>query len=179
MHFGKRTMFLLLNGFVLALLLLYFIFWMVIGKTTDGKIVRPYQPSKITIEYMAEGKTYTGSYMRNGMPFSKTKVSIRYLPFAPATSIVNSFMGFMAEPLAWWGVWLVATSMLLLTNNTVFTKGTVFHLHKKFPWISMDEYFPAEGEQQSYRYNAGSKQKPAQRKKLLSIDKKEDDPNLL
>ena len=44
-----------------------------------------------------------------------------------------------------WLVFLIASSMLLLMTNTVFSKGTMFQLHKKFPWISMDEYFPQPG----------------------------------
>jgi hypothetical protein len=50
-----------------------------------------------------------------------------------------------AEPLAWWLVFLLASAMLLLMPNTVFSRGTMFQLQKKFPWISMDEYFPAPG----------------------------------
>jgi hypothetical protein len=69
-------------------------------------------------------------------------VQVRYLKFHPQTSRVNSFMGIWAEPLGWWGVFLLASAMLLLTQNAVFSKGTIFQLHKKFPWISMEEYFP-------------------------------------
>lgn len=178
MQFGKRTMFLFLNGAVLLLLLLYFLFWAIAGNTTEGKIVRPYQATKITIEYSVEGKTYTESYMRNGVPFTKTKVSIRYLQFSPSYSHINSFMGFLAEPLAWWMVLLVGSAMLLLTNNTVFSKGTIFRLHKGFPWISMDEYFPAEGEQQNYGYNREGKRKYGASKKLLRMDQQSDDKHL-
>ena len=178
MQFGKRTMFLFLNGAVLLLLLLYFLFWVIAGDTASGKIVRPYQATKITIEYKVDGTTYTESYMRNGVPFSKTKIAIRYLRFSPSYSHINSFMGLLAEPLAWWMVLLTGTAMLLLTNNTVFSKGTVFHLHKGFPWISMDEYFPAEGEQKAFRYNS-RKHKQSADKKLLSMDKRSDDAHLL
>jgi hypothetical protein len=51
-------------------------------------------------------------------------------------------MGMFAEPLAWWLVFLIASSMLFLMDNTVFSRGTTFLLQKKFPWLSMDEYFP-------------------------------------
>jgi hypothetical protein len=47
--------------------------------------------------------------------------------------------------LAWWLVFLLASAMLLLMPNTVFSRGAMFQLQKKFPWISMDEYFPAPG----------------------------------
>jgi hypothetical protein len=53
-------------------------------------------------------------------------------------------MGILAEPLAWWLFFSLAIGALLLIDNSVFSKGTTFQLHKRFPWISMDEYFPVK-----------------------------------
>jgi hypothetical protein len=146
MRFGKRALFLVLNGAILVAMLCYFSIWL-LGNTTRGFIQRPYLPNTVTVAYSVNGKSYTGQHMRNGLPFSKKEVSLRYLSWHPAASRINSFMGLAAEPLAWWAVFFMAAAMLLLTNNTVFSKGTQFQLHKGFPWLTMDEYFPAAGPQ--------------------------------
>jgi hypothetical protein len=79
------------------------------------------------------------------VPFYQKQIEVHYFVFDPSSSRINSFLGLYAEPLGWWFVFLLASSMLLLMPNTVFSKGTKFQLQKKFPWISMDEYFPAPG----------------------------------
>jgi hypothetical protein len=138
----KLKMFLLLNGSIAAGLLLYFLLW-ICSPTITGDLVTPYEPTMITVRYQVKGKTYKETFMRNGIDYQNRRVSLRYLALDPEVSRVNSFMGSFAEPLAWWLVFFIASSMLLLTNNTVFSKGTIFRLQKKFPWISMEEYFPA------------------------------------
>ena len=134
MKFGKMKMFLGLNGLIAIGLILYFSVW-IFSRTVTGVMVRPYEPNKITVAYEVDGQLYKESYMRNGWNYQKTKVPIRYSIFNPEVSRVNTFMGIFAEPLAWWLVFLIASAMLLLTNNAVFSKGTVFILQKK---ISMD-----------------------------------------
>jgi hypothetical protein len=141
MRFGKVKMFFLLNGLTGLILIFYFGPWL-FSRVTTGTIITPYEANKIHVAYIANGKSYSDSYMRNGIEFSKRTVPVRYLSFHAQTSRVNSFMGMWAEPLAWWGVFLLASAMLLLTHNAVFSKGTIFQLQKKYPWISMEEYFP-------------------------------------
>ena len=141
MRFGKTRMFIYINALAGILLLLYFLPW-AFSSTTRGKIVTPFAPNTVYVKYSVAGKEFTGSYMRNDVNFLQQTASIRYLPFRPSVSRINSFMGMFVEPLAWWGVLLVASAMLLLSNNGVFSKGTIFELHKSFPWISMEEYFP-------------------------------------
>lgn len=137
-------MFLLLQGIALFILLCYFGVWLFSVKAT-GIVVPPYYSNNINISYKAGTQQFTNSYSRYDIPYAKRTVTIRYLLFYPSSSRVNSFMGFFAEPLAWWLVFLLASAMLLLTHNTVFSRGTVFELHRKFPWISMEEYFPDAG----------------------------------
>ncbi len=144
MQFGKLRMFFYFNGIIAGFLLLYYSPW-VFSKVTTAKVVTPFEVTTIQLEYEANGKLYTSGHMRNDIPFQQRSVRIRYLKFHPASSRVDSFMGMWAEPLAWWSVLLVASAMLLLTPNAVFSKGTIFHIHKKFPWISMDEFFPYHG----------------------------------
>jgi hypothetical protein len=144
MRFGKLTMFLLLNGAIAIILILYFGIWMLSGKTTAA-IIPPYNANTITVQYEVKGNIYKDKHLRGEIPFFQKQVSIYYFILDPSSSRINSFMGLYAEPLAWWLVFLIASSMLLLMTNTVFTKGTIFQLQKKFPWISMDEYFPAPG----------------------------------
>jgi hypothetical protein len=141
MKIGKRKMFFGLNGLIALGLFFYFSIW-IFSRTVTGDMVRPFEPNKLTVRYIVDGKTYKESYMRNGWNYQRTKVPIRYFIFNPQISRVNNFMGIFAEPLAWWLVFLIASAMLLLTNNGVFSKGTIFILQKKFPWISMEEFFP-------------------------------------
>ena len=143
MQFGKRTLFFALNGMVALVLLIYFLFWLV-GNTATGTIQRPLQSNIVVVQYTAKGQWYSQSFMRSGISFSTKQVEVRYWPMDPSVARINSFMGLAAEPLAWWFVFLLASVMLLITNNTVFSKGTVFQLHKGFPWITMDEFFPEE-----------------------------------
>lgn len=144
MRFGKLKMFFFLNGFIAFILLLYFGSWW-LSNTAIATIIPPYNSTTIHVQYEAEGAIYTGTHMRNGIPFAQKQVLVHYFLFNPSLSRVNSFMGLYAEPLGWWLVFLMASAMLLLMPNTVFSKGTMFQLQKKFPWISMDEYFPASG----------------------------------
>lgn len=173
MRFGKLKMFLLLQGIAVFVLLCYFSIWMISGKAT-GTLIRPYYSNTMNISYKVGSKTYTRSYARYDVPFGELKIPIRYLSFLPSSSRVDSFMGLLAEPLGWWLVFLLASSMLLLTDNTVFSKGTVFQTHKKFPWLSMEEYFPATGEWQSYY---SEDKKPRQRKKPRKLNSRTDENN--
>jgi hypothetical protein len=154
MQFGKIKMFLLLNGLIFLFLCFYFAPWLFSNAVT-AKIVTPYEANTIHVSYSVNGKNYFDDHLRNGIEFSQRFVPLRYLTFHPQSSRINSFMGIWAEPLAWWSVFLVASAMLLLTHNAVFSKGTIFKLHKKFPWISMEEYFPLNNSW-LYRWNSAA-----------------------
>ena len=158
MRLSKLQMFFAFNGGIAFILACYIAVW-VSGKTADAVIITPFAASRLKAVYEVKGKNYEGQYLRLDIPFNKRVITIRYLSFAPSYSRVSSFMGIALEPLAWWLVFLLASSMLLLTNNVVFSKGAQFHFHRKFPWISMDEFFrvpwyyrreqPSAGEQAS------------------------------
>lgn len=141
MRFGKRTMFAILQGLILLVLLLHLGRWL-FSAVVEGRVTTPYSATVMTVHYTVNGVEYVDTYMRNGYPLTPRTVEIRYLTYNPSKSRINTFMGIAAEPLAWWLMITVALAALLLTNNTVFSKGTTFYLHKRFPWISMDEYFP-------------------------------------
>ena len=162
MKFGKLKMFFGLNGLIAIGLILYFSVW-IFSRTVTGNVISPFEPNTVTVSYQVDGKNYTESYMRNGWDYSKRKVPIRYFIFNPEISRINSFMGIFAEPLAWWLVFLIASAMLLLTNNAVFSKGTIFILQKKFPWISMEEFFPVPWNYEEYTDDA----QPPPRKKVI------------
>lgn len=165
MKIGKLTMFLGLNGLIAIGLFFYFSVW-IFSKTVTGDLIRPYEANKITVRYTVDGTTYTEKYMRNGWENQKLKVPIRYFIFDPEMSRVNTFLGIFAEPLAWWLVFLIASAMLLLINNQVFSKGTVFILQKKFPWISMEEFFPLPWYYQEQEDDAPPTEKQKEIKKL-------------
>ena len=143
-HFGKRTLFLFTNAFAAMLVCVYLLVWLLGGKSTTATITKPHAP-QLNIAYRVDGVQYQTIHMRNDVDYGKTKVAIRYLRWRPQSSRVISFLGLAAEPLGWWGIYLTASAMLLLSNNTVFSKGTRFTLQRKFPYLSMDEFFPAAG----------------------------------
>jgi hypothetical protein len=149
MKIGKLKMFFCFNGLIATALMLYYSAWL-FSRPVLADLQSPYYSNTITVQYHVGDKLYTGSYSRYDINYTQRRIPIRYLIFAPSASRVNSFMGMFAEPLGWWLVFIIASAMLLLTNNAVFSKGTMFILKKKFPWIAMEEYFPlAWYEQQS------------------------------
>ena len=150
MRFGKRTMFLLFNGLILLLLVVYYLPWL-FSKTTIAAIVHPYESTRVHVRYVVKGIAFTNTFLRNDISTDQERLVVRYLKFHPSSSRPNSFMGFYAEPLAWWAVFLLASAMALLTDNAVFSKGTVFEVSRKFPWISMEEYFPVNSWWHFYR----------------------------
>ena len=117
MRVGKFKMFFLLNGLIILFLFFYFAPWLFFSATTTARVVTPFEANTIHIAYTIKGKTYFDSHMRNGVGFPERAISVRYLRFHPSTSRINSFMGMVAEPLAWWGVFLMASAMLLLTDR--------------------------------------------------------------
>ena len=163
MQFGKRTMFFAINGLVGLGLLVYFVFWLLCS-TVNGTIQRPLQSNIMLVQYEVNNQFYTMAFMRNGYPFAERGVSVRYWGANPKVARINSLLGFAAEPLAWWLVLLIASAMLLLTNNTVFSKGTRFQLHRGFPWLTMDEFFPAEHVHQQQRTQQSRPKAPVIRK---------------
>ena len=168
MRFGKTTMFLLLNGIIAFALVIYFTTWLLSAKTV-AVIVPPYNANTINIQYEVEGNMYVSRHLRNEIPFYQKTIEVHYYLFNPAKSRIISYLGLFAEPLGWWLVFLMASSMLLLMPNTVFSKGTMFQLQKKFPWISMDEYFPAPAEK--YRREERKKSPPVRKPKRLEGNK--------
>lgn len=149
-QFGKRTLFLISNavwGFIIAI---YLMVWLLGGVRTVATITKPAVP-QLQLRYIAGNTTYTTTHLRYGVGYDKTAVPLIYLRWRPGSSRVHSFLGLAAEPLGWWGIYLTASAMLLLSNNTVFSKGTRFTLHRRFPFISMDEFFPAAPNRFSFR----------------------------
>ena len=159
-------MFLFLNGFIAFGLLVYFGLWLMGGMAT-ATIIPPLNANTIHVQYEIDGQYHTGTHLRNEIPFAQKQVRIQYFVFDHSISRIPSFLGMYAEPLAWWLVFLLASSMLLLMPNAVFSRGTVFQLQKKFPWILMDEYFP---EPRSWYRSAERKTSPVKKPKRLGAD---------
>ncbi len=145
MKLGKTGMFFLFNGCIAFVVLIYSLLW-ITGTKTEAKILTPYAVTNFEASYMVDGKIYTNTFLRNNVPYYDQTVTISCLSFAPAYSRVYSFMGIAAEPLGWWLVFFIASAMLFFTHNPVFARGTQFILQKKFPWITMEEYFPVPWE---------------------------------
>jgi len=169
MRISKLKMFFILNGVIALVVAFYCLIWIFGGKATGEILNSDYDNvhyrNRLLVRYSVKGKMYSSNFLRFDVPFSQKQISISYLSFHPQSSRVNSFMGIYAEPLAWWSVILLALSMLLLTHNQVFSRGTVFEIRKKFPWISMEEYFildEDEMEEEPRHYKKEKIKKPRQ-----------------
>lgn len=165
MKISKLSMFLWLNGIIAFFLLIYFSIWLT-GEKTTARVVPPYAASKVTGEYVVDGIIYRNSYLRYDVAMRDTEFEITYFKNRPSSSRIYSFMGIAAEPMAWWFVFLLASSMLLLTDNLVFSKGTIFRIQKKFPWISMEEYFRLPwyaSRNEDFRASDGEAKRPEKR----------------
>ena len=158
MRLTKPKMFFVLNGAITVCLAFYFSLWIFGGRTT-AEIISPYYTNQLNVKYHVGSQLYTSTYMRNDVSYEQRKISISFLPFRAQSSRVNSFMGIYFEPLAWWSVFLLASAMLLLTDNLVFSKGTIFEIRKKFPWISMEEYFILDEDEPESRKHSHQKEK--------------------
>lgn len=141
MRIGKLRMFFILNGIIALILFIYLGRWL-FSEPTTASVTLPFSANTFTATYSVNGNVYRNTFLRNDVPYAATSVKIRYLPVDPSVSRVSSFYGIYAESLGWWLVLLFALSMVLLTNNMIFSKGTVFEFRRKFPWVSMEEYFP-------------------------------------
>ena len=159
-------MFFYFNSIIALFLFLYFSPWL-FSTVTTARVITPYETTTIQLQYNANGEQYTSGHMRNDIPFQQRTVTIRYLNFHPSSSRINSFMGMFAEPLAWWSVLLLASAMLLLTPNAVFSRGTIFHIHNKFPWISMDEFYPYYGNLKARGFTTDAHEKPKSKQQHL------------
>ena len=168
MRLTKLKMFCILNGVIAACLAFYYALWIFGGRAT-ADIISPYYANQVNLHYQVQEKLYSSTYLRNDVPYSQRKISICYLTFRPQSSRINSFMGIYFEPLAWWSVFLLASAMLLLTNNLVFSRGTIFEIGKKFPWISMEEYFILDEGEEGDSILPGKKNKKAQATGKLTI----------
>lgn len=133
-------MYFLLNGIIAFFILVYSAIWFA-APATLGSINNPYSSSVMDVSYKAGEEEFTETFMRYDVDLRAREVTVSYLPFNPSSARIRSFMGIAAEPLGWWVVILLASTMLLFTDNFVFSKGTEFRLQKKFPWIWMDEFY--------------------------------------
>ena len=164
MRLSKIKLFLLIHVFIALLLAVYLSIWL-FGNKVMADVIPPHLPSRVYVQYRVEGELYQTSFLRNDIPFFVRKVDIRYPSFDPSYSRVNSFLGIYAEPLGWWLLFFLVSAMLLLTNNPVFSKGTNFYFRKKFPWVSMEEYFPLSEEDfqdQVSEFSTGEKRNSGQ-----------------
>jgi hypothetical protein len=142
---SKIKLFFFIHVAIALMLAAYFSIWL-FGNKITADVIPPHLPGRVYVQYRVEGELYQTSFLRNDLPFLARKVSIRYPSFDPSYSRINSFLGIYAEPLGWWLLFFLVSAMLLLTNNPVFSKGTNFYFRKKFPWVSMEEYFPLSDE---------------------------------
>lgn len=112
------------------------------GMELGDAVVNMENPAALLVEYEAKGKTYLEQFPRDNIPFTQKSIRIRYLTFAPSITRIDSFEDVWLLPIMVYALWLFVTSLLLLTNNVVFSKHTVFETFNHRPWISMHEYFP-------------------------------------
>jgi hypothetical protein len=153
MLLNRTQLYVIVQTIALAIFLGYQGFWMISG-TTQGKILNfsgvyindqneaIKKSGPMVVEYIVKGVTYVEGFNRHETPLGKKNVPIRYLLFAPQVAHLNTFLDQWMESLVLLGIFSLVTASLLLMQNSVFPKGTLFELRRKYPYILSHEFYP-------------------------------------
>jgi hypothetical protein len=141
-----KTYFILQAVFLIGILL-YQSPWL-FSKTTTGTIVSFGTAASsgnfrvvemMRVSYEVEYESYIGYYTRNATPKSTSTVKIRYLTFSPGTSRLSTSIGEWGEPLLYYLIFFIGTSMFFLIPNESISKEMTIVLRKKRPWVKIDK----------------------------------------
>lgn len=87
--------------------------------------------------YQAGDKTYQNEVMRNGVSLFEQTLPVRYLQFAHASSRPIGFRWEWQGFLIFYGIFLVVSSVVLLTDNETFPRRSALYFTRKKPFINM------------------------------------------
>jgi hypothetical protein len=138
---SRKKFYCLLVLSLLTLIGLYQGIWLISGKA-DGQIEgfgrgvgrRARGIQNVTITYAVDQNTFTENYLRNGIPDTTNRLSVRYLLFWPSISRENTLIGNWAGPFIFFIIILLIISIVFLQDGVVpFTAS--FQLNKRQPFV--------------------------------------------
>jgi len=145
LELSKLKLYLLFHGIFIGTVLLYQSVWL-FSKTTmaycyaynEKQLVeRGESPGTLVYHYLADDVMYRETTTRNEIPLSQHQVQVRYLPFLPSVSRLDTFAGNWLGFIITWGIFFVITSMIFFIPNETMPKNSYFYFTKRKPWIHM------------------------------------------
>ncbi len=121
-----------------------FQFFWVFSKTTNVEIIDFGRAAKtgdfrfietMTVRYMVDYSNYTATYTRNETPLWEKSTRIRYSTLFPGISRLDSFAGNWMEPLLYYLIFFLGTTIIFFVPSDILPKGILFEFSKNYPWI--------------------------------------------
>ena len=175
MTLTRFKMYLYVQALLLLLFILYQGVWMISG-VTEGTIVNFAgvfsDKSKTTfgeagpmvVRYTVNNRAYEEGFERNDIPMATRTVPVRYLLFAPQIAHLNTFIDQWLESIVLLAILSLVTALLFLMQNSVFPKGTLFEVSRRYPYILAHEFYPhqekIEGYHNKYRKQRRKRNEP-------------------
>ena len=175
MTLTRFKMYLYVQALLLLLFILYQGVWMISG-ITEGTIVNFAgvfsdknkttfgEAGPMVVRYTVNNRVYEEGFERNDIPMATRTVPVRYLLFAPQIAHLNTFIDQWLESIVLLAILSLVTALLFLMQNSVFPKGTLFEVIRRYPYILAHEFYPHQEEtksyQQKYRKQGGKRNEP-------------------
>ncbi len=126
---------------MMGICLLYQGIWLISGSTT-GEIIKFGKGSgkdykhidNVTVRYIVKNKSYTDTYLRNGLDYGTGTVPIKYLLFAPSISRQDNIIG------NWGLVTVVFTIVFFILSisfliQDIVPNGSNFVFSRAYPFL--------------------------------------------
>ena len=145
MTFNKFKAYLVLQLIFFTCLFFFQFFWL-FSKTTDADILSFGRASNergwhsietMDVTYTIAGKKYNATYTRNETPKSQTSIKIRYSILFPEVSRIESFAGNWDQPLMYYLIYFLFTTMVFTVPGDIFPKNPIFVLSNKSPFVKV------------------------------------------
>ena len=163
MTLTRLKMYLYIQGFLLLLFFGYQGIWMISG-ITEGTIVNFSgvfsdknkttfgEAGPMVVRYTVNNVVYEEGFERNDFPAAARTAPVRYLLFAPQIAHLNTFIDHWLEPIVILTILSLVAALLFLMQNSVFPRGTLFELSKRYPYIQAHEFYPHYDTGSHYRH---------------------------
>ncbi len=113
------------------------------GKTTMadcyvyGRMNELKNSGTLAYRYVVNDSLYEDYATRNEIPITQEQIEIKYLPFWPSMSRINTFEGNWLGFLIAYSIYFTISSMIFLIPNDTMPKNSYFYFTKKKPWVNM------------------------------------------
>jgi hypothetical protein len=91
----------------------------------------------LVYRYYVGAKMYEDYTTRNETPTVQSNIEIKYLPFWPSLSRLNTFAGNWLGFIIAYAIFFTVTSMIFLIPNDTMPRNSYFYFTKKKPWVNM------------------------------------------